>query len=78
MGLATTKKVLTKSQYAMLTLIVEGSQKIVYDLIGINHPTAKWFWRETGWRLDDFRGRYVINAAAKLLDNSYRPLDTVG
>jgi hypothetical protein len=67
-------RVLTKSQYAMLTLIVEGNQKLVYDLIGSNHPTAKWFWRETGWQIDDNRSRYVIKAASKLLDHFHKPL----
>jgi hypothetical protein len=64
------KRILTQSQHAMLTLIIEGNQKIVFDLIGLNHPTAKWFWRETGWQINDDRGRYVITAAAKLLDDS--------
>jgi hypothetical protein len=61
----------------MLTLIVEGNQKLVCDLIGPNHPTAKWFWRETGWQINDNRSRYVIKAASKLLDCSYKPLGIV-
>jgi len=71
------KRVLTPSQYAMLTLIADGNQKLVCDLIGINHPTAKWFWRETGWSINDTRGRYVIKAAAKLLD-THQPLKVAG
>jgi len=72
------KRTLTASQYAMLSLITEGNQRAVCDLIGVNHPTAKWFWRETGWKIDDHRGRYVIKAASKLLDNSHKPLKVVG
>jgi len=61
----------------MLSMIVDGYQKLVCDMIGPNHPTAKWFWRETGWRIDN-RDRYVTKAAAKLLDNSHKPLEVVG
>lgn len=44
---------LTKQQRALLTLVRDGMLDEVVALIGLNHPTAKWFQRETGWKLVD-------------------------
>jgi hypothetical protein len=39
----------------------------VADLVSPNYPTAKWFYLQTGWRIDDERKRYVAREAYKLL-----------
>ena len=58
---------LTKQQRALAVLLEAGYQCNVVDLIGRNHPTAKWFFRETGWRIDDQRALYIIEQAENIL-----------
>lgn len=58
---------ITKQQRALLTLVCDGMLDEALALIGPNHPTAKWFQRETSWNLADPRKRYVMRQAHKLL-----------
>ena len=59
--------VLTPPQIALCRLIVDGWIDPVATLIGPNHPTAKWFYRQTGRRITGKCKRFVMREAYNLL-----------
>ena len=57
---------MTNRQHALCELIVLGRTSDLIILLGLSHPTAKWFNRKTGITIDGSR-LAVIDEARKLL-----------
>lgn len=59
-------KNLTPQQLALCKILSAGHHEVA-DLLGPNHPTAKWFFRETCLEIGDERKSFVTRKACDLL-----------
>lgn len=57
---------MTPQQIALCNLLCSNRFEVV-DLLGVNHPTAKWFYRQTGYQISDERRLRVAIWAYRIL-----------